>query len=137
MQTYSCSRAPDAPLRAQICDNLVPAESAHRPRVQGANRTRGKTDRRATLRETRKEVAFHGTGQPPPAFDDRAVGSKRCSACPTGAPKRKVRLAGDFTITVGTPDVNEDLCTAGDLNFTGGTVDVGASESFKADGSFP
>lgn len=46
-------------------------------------------------------------------------------------------MSADFIVGAGTLDVNESVCTTGDLTFTGGTIDVIASESFKCGGTCP
>ncbi len=46
-------------------------------------------------------------------------------------------LGADFTVSSGTLDIDENVCTAGDLTFTSGTIDVAAGKSFKAGGSCP
>lgn len=47
------------------------------------------------------------------------------------------KLTGDFTVSRGTLDIDADVCTTGNLTFTGGKIDVAAGKSFKAGGSCP
>ena len=46
-------------------------------------------------------------------------------------------LAGDFAVSAGTLDIDESVCTTGNLTFTGGTIAVNAGKSFTAGGSCP
>lgn len=44
-------------------------------------------------------------------------------------------LTGGVTVADGTLDIDENLCTAGDLTFTGGRIDVAPGKSFTAGGA--
>ncbi len=48
-------------------------------------------------------------------------------------------LAADFRVgnATATLDIDEDICSTGDLSFTGGTINVAAGKSFKAGGTCP
>ena len=41
-------------------------------------------------------------------------------------------LSGTFDIDAGTLDINEDVTTTGDLEFSGGTIEVAATKTFQA-----
>ncbi len=44
---------------------------------------------------------------------------------------------GDVTVGGGTLNIHEDVCTTGNLSFTGGTINVAPGKTFKAGGSCP
>ncbi len=46
-------------------------------------------------------------------------------------------LTGNFAVSDGTLDIGQNVCTTGDLTFTGGTIEVAAGKSFKAGGTCP
>lgn len=61
---------------------------------------------------------------------DIAGGILRFSSAYTG-------LSCAFALSAGTLDIDENVCTTGNLNFTGGQIDVAAGKSFKASGACP
>ena len=46
-------------------------------------------------------------------------------------------MAADFSVSNGTLDIGVNVCTTGDLSFTGGTINVAAGKTFKAGGTCP
>ena len=68
-------------------------------------------------------------------IDSLAAGSGQWRVTGSGMLRFSVAATGEsgaFTVSAGTLDVRESVCTTGDLSFTGGTIDVASGKSFKA-----